>query len=1015
MPALLLQAQEPGFTETFDDPTLPGWEHSPNVTVVDGVLRVEPGGFAFRHGEWGDLSLNVRARRAGEGHAVLLVTYRASNAGDYTVLLGPDFVALQRRADGVEMELGAALVEFIPAGEWFQVSVIVAGEAHEVMLNNELALAVADPDPLPTGGVSLSAHGDAAGEFDDLMVIVAGESPSLVEASPMPEPSSLAETPPPVEPTAEIVAPAPSQGIPAYRAESWIFVGGPPGGIGYDIRYSFSDPNIWYVTDTCGGLHISTNRGLTWQQSNAGIAVDPFGCYTVFSATVDPHNPDIIWVGTRDPGHIYRSADGGRTWEDRTANATSGPAVAYRGFTVDPRSSDTVYAMAEVTDWVFRDEGELTEYDLSFGDYAGGRIFKTEDAGLTWTRIWQGPALARYLWINPNQPDELYASTGIFDRQPLNYPTEDVHGANCGGVGILKSTDGGQTWDVIGFEQGLTSLTIGSLYMHPEDPHTLLAGGGSGVCIVGPGSGGEFVPRYGGVYLTTDGGLTWKAVLEEDVITSVEFCEANPQIAYAASIIRVYRSDDGGQTWQVFGDPERQTWGPPGLNPGTPIDIQTDPDDCYRVFINNYTGGNFISTNGGENWSDASHGYTGSTIWDLYVDPENSMKVVVGSGIAPWVSEDGGLTWRGVANGELQRGAMALAGDPGDPNHFVAQLGTQNTPLLGVFETTDGGEYWAKVFELPTQEPFLRFVNFAFAPSDPEVIYGATLHMSEFPDMAVEFVPYGMGVYRSRDGGTTWLAPTDPSIAGNGFMALAVSPTDPNIVYAGAFYSQGLFKSVDGGQTWAPTNEGLPEPYGNFSAIAIDPRDNGVVYAGGSVGLFKSSNAGGSWVRLAAGLDPAANFSDILMDPTNPDMVYVGTYNFGVYCSHDSGESFQQLDQGLNLGEGAHLRVLSLALSHDGTVLYAGTQGMGVLRLGPSTEEPTPAGPGISTGAPLLAQPTVPPIAAAPTNTSSPAQPTALTETAPTPAPASGRGICGSVAAMPLVLVGLVWINRRRR
>jgi hypothetical protein len=284
----------------------------------------------------------------------------------------------------------------------------MSGETHEVAVSGQLVLAATDPDPLPPGAIGLGFQGLGRGEFDNLVLTAVGEAPSPVEVSPMPEPTPVVETPPPAEPSPQ-AAPPPSGTGPAYQAESWTFMGGPPGGIGYDIRHSFSDADTWYVTDTASGIHISTDRGLTWRQSNTGIRQGASFGYRVFSVTVDPHNSDIIWIGTRDAGHIYRSADGGLTWEERTANATSGPAVAYRGFTVDPRSSDIVYAMAEVTDWVFRDEGELTEYDLSHGDYAGGRIFKTEDAGLTWTRIWQGPALNRYLWINPDQPDELYA------------------------------------------------------------------------------------------------------------------------------------------------------------------------------------------------------------------------------------------------------------------------------------------------------------------------------------------------------------------------------------------------------------------------------------------------------------------------------------------------------------------------------------------------------------------------------------------------------------------------------
>jgi photosystem II stability/assembly factor-like uncharacterized protein len=986
-------AQETVVTDTFDDPQLPGWERSGNAAVMDGVLLIEPGDFAFLVGEWGDLALTVEVRVPSDAEAV--ISYCHTEADRYTLLLGPGYGVLGRDSGGTSTEIATGPAQISP-GQWAEIQVAMSGETHEVAVNGQPVLAGTDSDPLPPGAIGLGFQGLGRGEFDNLVLTAIGEAPPPAEVSPMPEPTPVVETPPPAEPSPE-AAPPPSGAGPAYQAESWTFMGGPPGGIGYDIRHSFSDADTWYVTDTASGIHISTDRGLTWRQSNTGIRQGASFGYRVFSVTVDPHNSDIIWIGTRDAGHIYRSADGGLTWEERTANASSGPAVAYRGFTVDPRSSDIVYAMAEVTDWVFRDEGELSEYDLSHGDYAGGRIFKTEDAGLTWTRIWQGPALNRYLWINPDQPDELYASTGIFDRQALDFPGEGADGSNCGGVGILKSTDGGQRWDVIGFEEGLTSLTIGSLFMHPGDPQILLAGGGSDMCPFGPDTGTERIPRYGGAYLTTDGGRSWETVISNDIITSVEFCAADPQIAYAAGLTTVYRSEDGGHTWQEFGDPERRTWGPPGLNPGTPIDIQTDPADCYRVFINNYDGGNFVSTDGGETWADASQGYSGAVIWGLYVDPTNPMRVLVGAGIAPWVSEDGGLTWRGLSNGELTRGAIALEGDPNDPNHFLAQMGSQVIPLGGVYETTDGGQYWTKVFELPRVGTMMRFMDFAFAPSNGDVVYGATLNLDEFPELARESDPHGMGVYRSTDGGTTWQPPADEKIANRGFKALAVSPTDPNTVYAGSFFNQGLFKSVDGGVTWAPINEGLTEPYGSFSALAVDPTDSNLVYAGGSAGLFKSSNAGGSWEGLAAGLDPAGIVSDIVIDPTSPNVVYVGTYNLGVYYSTDSGEHFQKLSQGLEIPEGAHLRIFKLRLSSDGTVLYAGTGGVGVLRLGPSTGGASRASPTAQVGTVI------------PADTAAEAASTSVPE-----APGGG-GICPGAAALPLTLLGLVWISRRKK
>jgi photosystem II stability/assembly factor-like uncharacterized protein len=89
-------------------------------------------------------------------------------------------------------------------------------------------------------------------------------------------------------------------------------------------------------------------------------------------------------------------------------------------------------------------------------------------------------------------------------------------------------------------------------------------------------------------------------------------------VAYAAAPKAFYRSDDGGRTWQRFSRPSN-TWGPPGLVAGFPIDLQCDPDDPMRLFVNNYLGGNFLTEDGGETWSLSSKGYTGETVFEVVV------------------------------------------------------------------------------------------------------------------------------------------------------------------------------------------------------------------------------------------------------------------------------------------------------------------------------------------------------------------------------------------------------------
>jgi hypothetical protein len=117
--------------------------------------------------------------------------------------------------------------------------------------------------------------------------------------------------------------------------------------------------------------------------------------------------------------------------------------------------------------------------------------------------------------------------------------------------------------------------------MHPENPDCLLAGAG----LVNYGSRGS----GSGMFLTIDGGVTWKrGTLEgsgeviEDMITSVEFSTRDPQIAYAAGPRTFYRSVNGGVNWRgMSGGPPQNFYGPLGIKTGFPVDLQVDPWSFY--------------------------------------------------------------------------------------------------------------------------------------------------------------------------------------------------------------------------------------------------------------------------------------------------------------------------------------------------------------------------------------------------------------------------------------------------
>jgi len=895
--AALLQAHQTVLTESFDDPALPGWEHLPNAVVVDGVLRIEPGNFAIHGGDWGDLTLTVRVRRYGDG--ALVVNYRASDAGVYHVLVAGDVLALQREACDVVSELTTSGPLSIPDG-WFQLGVSVIGGEHAVTLDDELVLTATDPDPLPPGGIGFEVLYEAVGEFDDVVL-------------------TLGTGPPP----------APSGDVPAYQALPWICTGGPIGGLGYDIRYNFADPNIWYVTDAFAGLHMSTDNGLTWFPSNRGITSRgaPAGdVIPIFSATVDLHDPNIVWIGTQNTGDIFKSTDRGYTWTemDNGVDRSILP-LSFRGFTVDPRTSDIVYAMGEIGSPGWTSDG-ADRMGRQF-DMTQGIVYKTTNGGQNWTQIWRGGNLARYCWIDPRDPNVLYVSTGIFDREAAD---TDVEAGFAGGVGILKSTDGGQTWRILNQDNGLLDLYVGSLYMHPENPDVLLAAASQDAWS---GYGDEFT---GGVYLTEDGGENWERILAGELFSVVEYCDFDPNIVYAASAKAVYRSDDEGQTWQRFSR-ENDTWGPEGIIAGFPIDMQCDPSDPMRVFVNNYLGGNFLSEDGGQTWVSASKGYTGELVRQVVIAPGQPGTIYAGGRTGVFRSDDGGGTWVGLTYPPPEMGSIrfneisGLAVDPTDANHLI----TAAHDLPTVLYSYDGGLSWDVVAQpgeppVPNGPPAI----IVFAPSDPVTVYVA-LASPECRDgtftSSQECDSPGMGVYVSHDSGTTWSPVGGEQAVDTAVIALAVHPTDANTVYA-SMPTAGVFLTNDGGQTWTPSDAGLPSI--PVISLAIDPSDPKVLFAGLAGGsVYKSTDGGLSWVQSSAGLDPNARITSIAIDPNSTQVVYVADFLSGVYVSTDSGEIWHAINEGLQ-----HRAVNVLALSEDGMVLYAGVEGSGVYRLGTPTE-----------------------------------------------------------------------------
>jgi photosystem II stability/assembly factor-like uncharacterized protein len=695
--------------------------------------------------------------------------------------------------------------------------------------------------------------------------------------------------------------------------QSWVRLGGPLGGLGYDIRMRPDNPDIMFVTDAWAGVHKSTDGGRTWFTLNDGIdaRTGPSGdAIPVFCLTIDPNNYDIIWIGLQNLGAVYRSGDGGQTWRKRISGIVEGEGLTIRGITVEPGNSDIVYVAGEISSWRWAGQ-EMWGREF---DRVRGVVYKSTDGGAKWKAVWRGDNLARYIWIDPNDHNIVYVSTGIFDRESAN---SDPNTNTAGGEGVIKSLDGGETWTNI--NNGLENLYVGSLFMHPQDSNILLAATGSNTYRNG-----------GGVYLTTDGGASWKHVTGEHV-TSVEFSLANPQIAYAAGDGQFYRSEDGGKTWKSL-----PGWGPPGIRPGFPIDFQVDPRDPYRIFVNNYGGGNFLSEDGGNTWVTASTGYTGADLRDVFVDPGNPAFVLANGRSGPFLSRDGGVTWEGINPVEVRaiaEGARVTL-DPSNAQHILLS----SAHWGWTYESLNGGNGWGLVtnyekeldsLSIPdTNKKFQGFQAITFAPSDPRIVYGGfgIWRCATNADQDMCSAKTIVSLLLSKNGGRNWLRLEGTPLDGLTISEIVVHPTNPNIAWV-ATVGGGVFHTEDLGQTWISVNRGL----GSYKImdLAIDPVNPSILYAGTeNRGVFKSEDSGESWKAMSAGVDSNEPIHALVVDPAHPQVVYAGSYRSGVFISEDGGLHWRLINNGLRTRA-----VTSLTISKDGETLYAGTTGEGVFRL----------------------------------------------------------------------------------
>jgi hypothetical protein len=211
-------AQEGGFSDTFDDTQLTGWDHSPEVIVTENVMRIGPGNYAFRIGDFSNFSAKFQVKFTGTG--IIFFRYNVQEGKDYACIFFQDRVVIEKITDGVPQELGSAEWSGFSGG-WDTIMVTANSGQHSVSVNDQALLNAQDVDsPYSGGGFSFIVEGESSADFDNLEVtLLAGENTSE-DVAPASEDATAVSTP-----TAQ---PAAKTGLEGFLTQLTASRGNPP-------------------------------------------------------------------------------------------------------------------------------------------------------------------------------------------------------------------------------------------------------------------------------------------------------------------------------------------------------------------------------------------------------------------------------------------------------------------------------------------------------------------------------------------------------------------------------------------------------------------------------------------------------------------------------------------------------------------------------------------------------------------------------------------------------------------
>jgi photosystem II stability/assembly factor-like uncharacterized protein len=678
------------------------------------------------------------------------------------------------------------------------------------------------------------------------------------------------------------------------------------------------DVTTYYVGSASGGIFRTDDAGATWQS-----IFDDHDVASIGALAIAPSNPSIIWAGTGEAhirsnvsvgNGIYRSLDGGATWQRRGLERTGRIAHVM----VDPRNPDVVLVAA---------------VGHGYGPQEDRGVFRTRNGGETWERVlFVDPHTgAADLAMDHHNPDVLYA--GMWSLS-INTSGRISGGP---GSGIYRSRDGGTTWQRLqgnGLPEQRELGRIG-LAIAPSDSRRIYA-------LIETGQGmmwkGERTSS-GTLWRSDDAGTTWRMMTSNREIigraayyTHVVVAPDNPDEAYFLTAT-FSRTRDGGATFQTGrGYPE--TAG--GHNLATPPQgdfhaVWIDPTNPERMIVGN-DGGIGISVNRGRTWNRIQ--LPNAQMYHVAVDnqipynvygnrqdgpsfrgPSNSLVYGYGRMVEP-ISR---ALWRTVGGGE----SGWTIPDSSDPN-VVWSSSTASGGLGGSIDRYDERTGQFRRVELWPENPSgsaaadLRYrfhwtFPVAMSPHDSKRVYAGSQYVHETTNGGQSWQVISPDLTlndRSRQGPSGGLTGDNIGVEyGSVLMAIAESPVRAGVIWTGSNDGQ-VNVTRDGGRSWTNVTAAIPQLPGWGTVYSIDPSPHDaatayVVFDRHQEGdfdpyVYRTSDYGASWTNLSATVPrgPLSYAHAIKEDPARRGLLYLGTEN-ALYISFDDGAQWLPLRNNL--------------------------------------------------------------------------------------------------------------------